>query len=63
MAEYDPGERLFFGYTVLNQDYRNAEWGYSGLDELMRVKVRGIEVDRDLHWEPRRFGDIPGVRK
>lgn len=62
VAEYDPNDRLFFGYAVLNNDFQNAEWGYTSLDELANINVWGIEVDRDIHWKPRRFveiGDIP----
>ena len=58
MAEYDPSERLFFGHATLNNDHQNAEWGYTSLDELADINVRGIEVDRDLYWRPRRFGEI-----
>ncbi len=58
MAEYDPNDRLFFGYAVLNNDYQNSEWGYSSLDELADINVHGIEVDRDLHWESKWFGNV-----
>lgn len=58
MAEYDPNDRLFFGYAILNNDHEMAEWGYSSLDELADISVRGIEVDRDLHWKPKKFRDI-----
>ena len=57
-AEYCPEDRLFFGYAVLNCDWQNAEWGYTSLDELAGIRVHGIEVDRDLYWEPKRFGDV-----
>ena len=63
MAEYCPKERMFFNYAVLNSDYQNAEWGYTSFDDLDRFKVRGIHVDRDLHWKPIRFIDIPGIKK
>ena len=58
MAEYDPADRQFFGYVILNNDHEMAEWGYSSLDELVDLNVCGIEVDRDLHWKPTRFEDI-----
>ncbi len=58
MAEYGPNDRLFFGYAILNADHQNAEWGYTSLDELADINVRGIEVDRDLHWTPKMFGEI-----
>ncbi len=58
MAEYGAEERLFFGYAVLNGDREMAEWGYTSLDELADINVCGVEVDRDLYWEARRFGDV-----
>ncbi len=61
-AEYDPTDRIFFGYVVLNGDYQNAEWGYFSLDELKEVRVPpGFEIDRDLHWTPREFREIESV--
>lgn len=63
IAEYDPKDRIFFGYAILNNDLQNAEWGYMSLDELAGINVRGIEVDRDMHWKPTRFWDIEGVQK
>lgn len=62
MAEYDSNDRLFFGYTILNNDLQNSEWGYTSLDELVGINIRGIEIDRDLYWQPKRFGDIEKVR-
>jgi hypothetical protein len=62
VVEYDPGDRLFFGFAVLNGDLVNAEWGYVPLDELRSVRVAGIEVDRDLHWSPRPAGEVPLIR-
>ena len=59
MAEYSPKERIFFGYTILNQDYYNSEWGYTSLDEMVNLKTsQGFEIDRDLHWKHKRFKDI-----
>ena len=26
--EFDPKDRIFFGYAILNNDLQNAEWGY-----------------------------------
>ncbi len=62
-AEYDPSDRLLFGYAVLNQDYQNSEWGYFSLDELKDIRVRGIEIDRDLHWDERPAGSIDDIVK
>jgi len=61
MCEYSPEERLFFGYTILNNDFQNAEWGYTSLDELLDLRFNGIEVDRDLHWKPIPFSQIERI--
>ncbi len=58
IAEYDPEERLFFGYTILNGDTWNAEWGYTSLDELLSIDLRGIRVERDLAWKRKPFCTI-----
>lgn len=63
VAEYDPNDRLLFGYAVLNQDYQNSEWGYFSLDELKDVRVQGIEIDRDLHWHEQPAGSIDDIVK
>jgi hypothetical protein len=53
IAEFD-GDDLFFGFTILNQDYQNAEWGYISLSELKSIKIQGwLEIDNDLHWKVR----------
>ena len=49
-AEYSFQDRIFFGYAILNDDLLNAEWGYFSFDELREVRIRGFEIDRDLHW-------------
>jgi len=46
-----------FGFANLNDDF-NAEWGYISLSELLSISVRGIEVDRDLHWTVKKFSEI-----
>lgn len=53
IAEFD-GDDLFFGFTILNQDYQNAEWGYISLSELKSIKVQGwLQIDNDLHFKVR----------
>jgi len=49
---------LMFGYCILNNDLEMAEWGYVSLSELDSISVRGIEVDRDLHWSPVAFRQL-----
>lgn len=61
VTEYNPTDRLFFGYSILN-DPVNAEWGYISYDELRSVRVHGFEVDRELHWEPTAVMEIEKIR-
>src|SRR3990172_8971022 len=57
VAEYEPKERLFFGYADLG-DPVNAEWGYIPFDELRELNVHGVEVDRNLYWKPKKFREL-----
>ena len=62
MAEYD-GEDIFFGYAILGGDQEMAEWGYISYRELRELNVPpGIEIERDLHWRPRKAGEIKKIR-
>jgi hypothetical protein len=56
-VEYNPEDHLFFGYANLN-DKQSAEWGYFSLDELKKIKVSFMQVDRDLHWQNRPFKEV-----
>ncbi len=60
-AEYDPKDRVFFGYAILNDDRQNAEWGYFSYNELKDINIQGIQVDRDLYWEPKKAGEIEKI--
>jgi len=57
-VEYDPNDRLFFGYTILNGDRQNSEWGYTSLDDLVNINIHGVQVDYDRHWKPKPFKEI-----
>jgi hypothetical protein len=58
-ADFDSGEA--FGYASLAVCPEGAEWGYIDLAELETLNVhRGLViVERDLHFQPTRFADIP----
>jgi len=60
IAEYDGDDTLFCYAVVLGP--QEAEWGYQSLKELqeyrMSVPFPGLTLERDLWWEPKRFGDI-----
>lgn len=49
-TEYDPAERLFFGWANLGDD-QCAELGYFSLDELAKLRGKlGLPVERDRHF-------------
>lgn len=51
-SEYNPEERMFFGFVSLFGDH-NDELGYFSLDELESVVGPiGLGIERDLHFEP-----------
>jgi hypothetical protein len=47
VTEWD-GKDTFFGYTILNGDRQNAEWGYSSLSGIMRVPAMNLDYDTGL---------------
>lgn len=62
VAEYGPEERVFFGYVILNDDFQNAEWGYTSSDELQALRTsQGTEVDRDLNWRAREASEVERI--
>ncbi len=56
-VEYDPEDKLFFGYVQGQEE----EWGYFSLTELedLRGPV-GLRVERDLYFDPIEFGRLKG---
>ncbi len=46
-TEYDAAARTFFGWVESGPD---SELGYFSLDELQACKVRGLGIERDLHF-------------
>lgn len=50
-TEYDPEQRLAFGYAVIFAG--EGELGYFSLNELEAVRLPfGLKIERDLHWDP-----------
>ena len=60
-AEYDPENQTFFGFAILNNDYEMAEWGYFSLQELCELRIKSLEVDRDLHFDSCRAIEIEKI--
>jgi hypothetical protein len=46
ICEFD-GEDTLFGFTILNGDLDNSEWGYTSLSEITSIPVMNI----DYHFE------------
>ena len=46
ICEYD-GDEDMFGYTILNGDLANSEWGYTSLSEIISIPPMNI----DYHFE------------
>jgi hypothetical protein len=60
-VEFD-GEDVFFGYTVSPLGSDLDEWGYFSLAELQGVLVRGLAIERDLHFRPQPMREaLPAV--
>jgi hypothetical protein len=58
MAEYDPEQRLAFGFCVSPLGPDCDEWGYFSMDELEEVMVHGLGIERDTSFRPTKFSDI-----
>ena len=61
IAEYD-GDDLFFGFAILNSDYKMAEWGYISFAELKSISIDGLEIDCDLYLTPMKAIEIKNIR-
>lgn len=59
-TEYNPKERLLFGYVSIFGDW-NDEWGYFSLDELEGFKGQfGLGIERDLFFVEKRASRVLG---
>ena len=57
-SEYNPKEKLFFGYVSLFGDFCD-EWGYFSLEELESHKgLLGLGIERDLSFEETKSSEI-----
>jgi len=58
-VEYDPVDRIFFGYV----EGLEREWGNFSLDELEQVTGPiGLKIERDTSWTPKTFSEYQKVR-
>jgi hypothetical protein len=55
-CEFDPKERIFFGYVIGFE----KEWGEFSLTEMEEL---GIQVERDLYFKTCTFKELPEGEK
>lgn len=56
--EYDPKDKMFFGYVSLFGDY-NDELGSFSLKELEEIKgFGGLGIERDLHFNECKLSEV-----
>lgn len=55
LLEYDPKENLGFGAVTMGYGW---ELGYMSLQEMREVSVRGVGIERDLSFTPRKLHQI-----
>lgn len=57
-TEYEPEERIFFGYVSIFGDW-NDEWGSFSLDELQSYRGKlGLGIERDLYFDEKRISEV-----
>lgn len=57
--EFDPEEKLFFGYVISPLGSDCDEMGYFSLDELMSVRFGCIPgIERDLYFQPKPMAEV-----
>ena len=53
-GEPEGDDFVFFGFVKGFEE----EWGYFTLNELQNINVKGLTVERDLHFKPGKFEDV-----
>ena len=57
-AEYDPIQRVFFGYWDLGERLFVEKWRRFAYDPLREMRDGQIEVERDTRWQPKPFREL-----
>ena len=60
-TEYDPEEQIFYGYVDTGDD-GYSEWGNFSLAEMQDLKVKGLGMERDIHFTPQKIGNVSGLQ-
>ncbi|MFZ3577404.1 DUF2958 domain-containing protein [Virgibacillus sp. DJP39] len=63
--EYDPTDRIFFGYVRNEGNPQMSEWGYFSLDELEGIQKNQpspfFMMERDLYFSPKIVKEIKEI--
>lgn len=57
-VEYDPKERIFFGFVISPLGSTCDELGYFNLQELEGLKLGGLRIERDKFFKPTKLGEL-----
>lgn len=60
LLEYDPKEKLGFGLTTMGYEW---ELGYMSIEEMQSIKVRGLGIERDIHFQPAPLHQIEELKE
>lgn len=62
VTEYDPDERMFFGYACMLPGC--GEWGWFSRDELEGFESKiGLGVERDLYYTPKKVKECEELKR
>ena len=53
-CSFDPESRIFYGLV----DGHELEFGPFSLDEMREVEVKGLGIERDLHFKPLKLSEL-----
>ena len=57
-TEYDPEEKIFFGYVSIFGDW-NDEWGSFSLEELESYQGKfGLGIERDIYFGEKKISEV-----
>ena len=57
-TEYDPEEKIFFGYVSIFGDW-NDEWGSFSLEELESYQGKfGLGIERDIYFGEKKINEV-----
>jgi hypothetical protein len=43
ICEYDKDDDIMFGFSILNGDFYNSEWGYINIADIIKISLMNID--------------------